>query len=220
MRKSFRLLTFATVSLGLSACTAESPKPISVEDQQPAEVKPLGEGIKTVVVGAGCFWCLEAVYEPQPGIVDVVSGFAGGPEKNPTYKQVSAGKTGHTEVIKIDYDPSKTSLDAILTLFWKTFDASDARGVAPDFGPQYRHILFYSTPEEKELMEKSKLAEQKRINKPVATTIEPFEAFWPAEKYHQDYVLNNPGNSYVRNVSIPRMVESGVDPKLLFEKKK
>ncbi len=213
------LSSFLSIAVSVTlvvSCTGEAPKKVSLEDKKPAEVQPLEEGNKTVVVAAGCFWCIEAIFEPQPGIINVVSGFAGGPEQNPTYDQVSAGQTGHTEVIKIDYNPSQTNLDTILSLFWKSFDASDARGVAPDFGPQYRHVLFYSTPEEKEIMEASKKAEQTRIKKPVATTIEAFEAFWPAEKYHQDYVKNNPNNPYVRGVSIPRMIETGVDPKLLL----
>lgn len=216
MCKRFRFLFALVAGLSLVSCMGEAPKKLSSEDKKPVEVMPLEEGNKSVVVAAGCFWCLEAIYEPQPGILNVVSGYSGGPEKNPTYEQVSRGQTGHTEAIKIDYDPTQTNLDEILALFWKSFDASDARGVAPDFGPQYRHVLFYSTPEEKELMEASKKAEQARIKKPVATTIVALDEFWPAEKYHQDYVKNNPNNPYVRNVSIPRMIETGVDPKILL----
>lgn len=165
--------------------------------------------LKQATFAAGCFWCMEAIFDRVPGVTDVVSGYAGGKEKNPTYEQVGGGSTGHCEAIEITYDAEKTSYEKLLDVFWRSHDPTDGRGVAPDFGKQYRSALFYRSPEEKATIEKSKSALEKKLGKKVATQIEPFVKFYPAEAYHQDYVKLNPTNSYVRNVSIPRLKESG-----------
>ncbi len=168
--------------------------------------------LKKATFAAGCFWCMEAIYDRVPGVTDVVSGYSGGKEKNPTYEQVGSGATGHCETVEITYDAEKTSYAKLLDVFWKSHDPTDGRGVAPDFGKQYRSALFYRTPEEKEAIEKSKAALEKRLGKKVATQVVPFVKFYPAEGYHQDYVKNHPNDSYVRNVSIPRLIESGFKP--------
>lgn len=160
---------------------------------------------KKVVFAAGCFWCMEEIYEQLPGVSDVVSGYTGGPEKNPTYAQVSAGKTGHSEAVQITYDDEKTDLKKLLSYFWKSHDATNSRGVAPDFGKQYRSELYYNTADEQQAMEQSKTAHAKQLDKKVATKIVALEKFWEAEKYHQDYAKKNPNDSYVRKVSIPRV---------------
>ncbi|MBC8126965.1 MAG: peptide-methionine (S)-S-oxide reductase MsrA [Gloeobacteraceae cyanobacterium ES-bin-144] len=164
---------------------------------------------KQATFAAGCFWCMEAIFERVPGVTKVVSGYAGGKEKDPTYEQVGSGRTGHCEAIEITYDPEKTSYSKLLDVFWRSHDSTDARGVAPDFGKQYRSALFYRTPEEKLTIEQSKAVLEKRLGKSVATQISPFEKFYPAEAYHQDYVKLHPNASYVRNVSIPRLIEAG-----------
>lgn len=158
-----------------------------------------------VVFAAGCFWCMEEIFEELPGVTDVVSGYTGGEELNPTYEQVSAGKTGHSEAVEITYDDEKTSLEKLLSYFWKSHDSSIANGVAPDFGTQYRSELYYDNEETLKVMSDSKKAEAERMGKDVATQIVPFTVFWPAEDYHQDYARKNPNNSYVKNVSIPRL---------------
>jgi len=165
--------------------------------------------LKKADFAAGCFWCMEAIYDRVPGVTDVVSGYIGGKEKNPTYEQVGSGATGHCESIQITYDAEKTSYAKLLDVFWKSHDPTDGRGVAPDFGKQYRSALFYRTPEEKSEIEKSKAALEKKLGKKVATQVVPFEKFYPAEAYHQDYVKKHPNDSYVRNVSIPRLIETG-----------
>jgi peptide-methionine (S)-S-oxide reductase len=159
---------------------------------------------------AGCFWCMEAIFERVPGVTAVVSGYAGGKTDNPTYEEVGTGKTGHAESIEITYDPAKVTYAQLLDVFWRSHDPTNARGVAPDFGPQYRSALFYRTPEEKRLIEQSKTALEKRLGKQVATEIAPLTKFFPAEDYHQDYVKLHPDNPYVRNVSIPRLRETGL----------
>ncbi|MGL4400233.1 MAG: peptide-methionine (S)-S-oxide reductase MsrA [Luteolibacter sp.] len=165
--------------------------------------------LKKATFAAGCFWCVEAIFDRVPGVVDVVSGYTGGKEKNPTYGQVGSGRTSHCEAVEITYDADKTSYSKLLEVFWKSHDPTDARGVAPDFGKQYRSALFYRTPEEKSAIDTSKEALQKKLGKKIATQVEAFEKFYPAEDEHQDYVKRNPSNSYVRNVSIPRLIETG-----------
>ena len=159
---------------------------------------------------AGCFWCMELIYEQIPGVTDVVSGYAGGKEENPTYKQVGSGKTGHAETIQITFDPGKISFEKLVDIFWKTHDATDPRGVEPDFGKQYRSVLFYHDEAQRAAVEKSKAEAQKGLNKPIATEVVAFDKFWPAEDYHQDYARKNPRDAYVRKVSIPRMKKVGL----------
>ncbi len=165
--------------------------------------------LKKATFAAGCFWCMEAVFDRVPGVTDVVSGYAGGKDTNPTYEQVCSGNTGHCETIEITYDADKTSYAKLLDVFWRSHDPTDARGVAPDFGSQYRSALFYRTPEEKNTIEKSKTAMEKELGEKIATQIVPFEKFYPAEDYHQDYVKKHPGAAYVQGVSIPRVIKSG-----------
>lgn len=166
----------------------------------------------TLVLGAGCFWCVEAIYERVPGVVDVEVGYAGGEVENPTYQQVGTGRTGHAEVVKITFDPKKTSVKELLIWFWKNHDPTNPRGVAPDFGPSYRSILLYKDDAQKQVMEESKAEASKNYSKPIATEIVPLKKFWPAEDYHQDYVKNNPDDRYVKGVSIPRVKETGLKP--------
>ncbi len=168
--------------------------------------------LKQATFAAGCFWCMEAIYERVPGVTDVVSGYSGGKEKDPTYQQVGSGTTGHCEAIQITYDSEKTSYAKLLEVFWKTHDPTDGRGVAPDFGKQYRSALFYRTREERNEIDLSKAVAEKRLGKKIATEIASFDKFYLAEAYHQDYVKNHPDDSYVKNVSIPRLKESGFTP--------
>lgn len=165
--------------------------------------------LRKAYFAAGCFWCVEAIFDRVPGVTDVVSGYTGGKEKNPTYKQVGAGSTGHCEAVEITYDPEKTSYSKLLDVFWKSHDPTDGRGVAPDFGKQYRSALYYQTDGEKNVIGISKAAQAKRLGKDVATEVVPFVKFYPAEAYHQDYVKRNPRDSYVRSVSIPRLLATG-----------
>jgi peptide methionine sulfoxide reductase msrA/msrB len=164
----------------------------------------------TLVVAAGCFWCTEAIFEAQVGVSEVVSGYAGGHKKNPNYEQVCAGTTGHTEAVKITFDPSKTKIQTLLKVFWKSFDSTVANGVEPDFGSQYRAVIFYTNASEKKIAMQSKLAEQKKHKKPVKTELLQLKKFYPALAYHQDFVKRNPTHSYVVGVSYKRMDKVGV----------
>ena len=162
---------------------------------------------QTAVFGAGCFWCVEAFYENLPGVVEVVSGYAGGEKPNPAYKEVAMGRTKHAEVVEVVYDPDVISYRELVDFFWKTHDATDGRGVWPDFGPQYRSTILYSDEEQRAdiLVSKKALEESGAIEGSVATVIEPLTEFYPAEDYHQDYVVKNPNDRYVRGVYRPKM---------------
>ncbi|MEA3188506.1 MAG: peptide-methionine (S)-S-oxide reductase [Chthoniobacter sp.] len=161
---------------------------------------------------AGCFWCMEAIFDRVPGVTDVVSGYAGGHTVNPTYEENSTGKTGHAESIEVTYDPTKVTFSQLLDVYWRTLDPTDGRGVEPDFGSQYRPILFYRNDEQKTEIEKSKAEVQKKYKKPIAVEVAKLDKFYPAEEHHQNYVRLHPDDSYVRNVSIPRLIRSGFKP--------
>ncbi|MFO7560358.1 MAG: peptide-methionine (R)-S-oxide reductase MsrB [Desulfobacterales bacterium] len=142
----------------------------------------------------GCFWCTEADFEKIEGVTDVISGFSGGPEKDPSYEDVSAGKTAHLEVVQVHYDPDRVTYSELLDFFWKHINPIDPGGQFVDRGPQYRSAVFYHTEEQKQLAENSKksLAESGRFDKPIVTEILPFTAFYEAEAYHQDYYRKSP----------------------------
>lgn len=159
----------------------------------------------SLVVGGGCFWCTEAAFELQPGVTAVTSGYAGGTTDKPTYKQIGRGDTGHAEVIKIDYDPAKVSLDTLLAFFWKVHNPTQAGGQGNDQGPQYRSIILYADAAQKAAAEKSRDDAAKLFSKPVTTEIVPLTKFWPAEDYHQDYFAKNPSAPYCSYVIKPKV---------------
>ena len=160
---------------------------------------------ESLVLGGGCFWCTEAAYEMLPGVKDVVSGYAGGKESNPTYEQVCDHATGHAEVVKIDYDPEKISLEKLLDYFWHVHNPTQVGGQGNDHGPQYRSIILYANAEQKAAAEKSRAAAAKVFRDPITTEIVPLEKFWPAEKYHQDYFRRNPNAGYCAYVIAPKI---------------
>jgi peptide-methionine (S)-S-oxide reductase len=160
---------------------------------------------ESLVLGGGCFWCTEAAYEMLPGVKDVVSGYAGGKEPNPTYEQVCAHATGHAEVIKIDFDPDKVSLERLVDYFWHVHNPTQVDGQGNDHGPQYRSIILYSNPAQKAVAEKSRDAAAKVFRDPIVTQIVPLEKFWPAEKYHQDYFARNPNAGYCQFIIAPKI---------------
>jgi len=182
----------------------------------PAGKEKSSKATERAVLGAGCFWCVEEIYEAVPGVLRVTSGYAGGSEPNPTYKDVGAGRTGHAEVVEIEFDPSIVSYGKLLDVFWKTHDPTDARGVSPDFGSQYRSLILPNSPQQAEVARQSKTGAQKGLGRPIATEIKDLETFYPAEAYHQDYVKNHPDDPYVRNVSQPRLQRTNL-PAILDE---
>ncbi len=160
---------------------------------------------ESLVVGGGCFWCTEAAYEILPGVKDVVSGYAGGHVPNPTYEQIGTKKTGHAEVIKIDYDPAVVSLEKLLDYFWQVHNPTQVDGQGNDHGPQYRSVILFSSPAQKAAAEKSKAKAAEVFRDPIATQIAPLDKFWVAEKYHQDYFRLNPTAGYCAYVIAPKV---------------
>ena len=149
---------------------------------------------ETATFGMGCFWCAQALFEKFAGITHIDCGYAGGHTGNPTYENVCTHQTGHAEVVRITYDPSKISYQQLLEIFWDVHDPTTLNQQGNDEGTQYRSIILYETPEQQKLAEASKQAEEARLKKPVTTEIVPLKAFYRAEEYHQDYYKKNPLN--------------------------
>lgn len=145
------------------------------------------------VFAGGCFWCMVKPFEEHPGIKTVISGYTGGHVPNPTYQEVTTGTTGHTEAVEITYDPSIISYKDLVEIYWQQTDPTDALGQFADRGDSYRPVIYYQNEEEKAIAEASKKAlnESGRFDKPVVTSIEPIQDFYPAEEYHQDYYKKN-----------------------------
>lgn len=147
---------------------------------------------KTVVFAGGCFWCMESPYERLDGVIDVISGYAGGHVKNPTYEQVSSKTTGHYEVVEVTYNPAVISFDTLLEVFWRNIDPFDETGQFCDEGPQYRTAIFVNDDQELALAQASKEKMEKRFGRTIATEILPVAPFYRAEEYHQNYCRVNP----------------------------
>lgn len=163
------------------------------------------------VLGGGCFWCVEAVFERIPGVVSVESGYTGGHVKDPTYEQVCSGTTGHAEVAKVTFDPSTVSYREILDVFWQAHDPTTLDRQGGDVGTQYRSAIFCSTDEERKIAEDSRTAAQKDFSDPIVTEITHLETFYPAESYHQDYYRNNSSAPYCMFVIRPKLKKLKLD---------
>jgi len=166
-----------------------------------------GKRIEQATLGAGCFWCVEAIFERVEGVSRVESGYSGGHVKNPDYKSVTTGSTGHAEVIQLDYDPELISFGALLEVFFKTHDPTTLNRQGADVGTQYRSCIFYHNQEQEEVARKviDELDKAGIWNDPIVTTIEPFSEFYSAERYHQEYFENNPNQAYCRLVIQPKV---------------
>ena len=160
---------------------------------------------ESVVLGGGCFWCLDATYKLLPGVTHVTCGYSGGTLANPSYRDVCTEQTGHAEVVKIDFDPAVVSLDKVLDYFWHVHDPTQVGGQGNDMGSQYRSIILYSSPEQKAAAEKSRAEAQKRYSDPITTEIVPLVKFWQAEDYHQDYFAKHPDEGYCSVVIRPKV---------------
>lgn len=161
----------------------------------------------TATFGAGCFWCVEAVFQRLDGVLKVTSGYSGGHIENPTYEEVCSITSGHVEVARIIYDPSKVSFDELLEVFWQTHDPTTPNQQGADVGPQYRSVVFYHNEEQKQKAEqyKKELNASGAWDKPVITDIEPLKNFYAAENYHQNYYNDNPDQMYCRYVIRPKV---------------
>lgn len=182
IRTTLLMLAFGLNVIGTVPALAQGAKPAA----KPATAKATFAG--------GCFWCMEEAFDPLPGVIATVSGYMGGKTKNPTYEQVSTGRTGHAEVLQIEYDPQRVSYQKLLEVFWRNIDPTQRDGQFCDHGSQYRSGVFYHDDEQRKLAEASRAAVAK--NKPfqgeIVTEITRANEFYPAEEYHQDYYKKNP----------------------------
>ncbi len=161
----------------------------------------------SIVLGGGCFWCVETLYQRHQGVRSAQSGYAGGQLPNPTYEQVCGGQTGHAEVVKVVFDPSATNLEALLGFFWEAHDPTTLNRQGEDVGTQYRSVIFYQDETQKRLAEASRAAAAARFSDPIVTTIEPLDTFYPAEAYHEDYFNRNPQVPYCQFVIAPKVAK-------------
>jgi peptide-methionine (S)-S-oxide reductase len=167
----------------------------------------MGQKLETATLGGGCFWCTEAVYKELKGVADVKPGYSGGHVKNPSYREVCNGNTGHAEVVQITFDPNVVSFSDILEVFFKTHDPTTLNRQGNDAGTQYRSVIFYRSEKQKEVAEKvvALFEKEKIYDKPIVTLIEPFRVFYEAEDYHHDYYERNKNQPYCQFVITPKL---------------
>ena len=163
------------------------------------------ERLEKATFGAGCFWCVEAVFERLDGVRSVVAGYAGGTTPDPTYEEVCTGRTGHAEVAQVTFDPAKVTFDQLLDLFWRSHDPTTLNRQGADVGTQYRSVIFFHDEGQKKAAEESKASAARQFGAPIVTQIVPLATFYPAENYHQDYYRNNPKAPYCLFVIRPKL---------------
>ncbi|XCF05806.1 peptide-methionine (S)-S-oxide reductase MsrA [Tamlana crocina] len=176
----------------------------AVINAEPVEV-PMENGLAKAYFASGCFWCVEAIYESVKGVKESISGYSGGHTKNPTYEASNTGKTGHAEAVEIIYDPNVVSFETLVDVYFASQNVTQVNGQGNDRGSQYRSIIFYQNNEQKQIILKKKEALAKKLNAKIAAEVYPFQKFWAAEDYHQDYEKKHPNHPYIQNVSIPRL---------------
>jgi len=201
----FSLSLFLTISCQ-SKTGQKKAVAVAEENNSSVPVENLQQ-YETAYFASGCFWCVEAIFESVKGVKEVVSGYSGGTEKNPTYEQVAYGRTGHAEAVEVYYDPKIISFQELVQVFFGSHDPTTYNRQGPDRGAQYRSIAFFKNKKEEKIIRNyiSALEKQMVYDAPIVTQVVAFERFWKAEEYHQDYERKNPNQSYVRSVSVPRL---------------
>jgi len=201
-----RLFTISVITLLFSCQNSAqvSSKQQAVIDAKPIEVSLQNEKEKAYFA-SGCFWCVEAIYESVKGVEESISGYSGGHSKKPTYESSNTGRTGHAEVVEIIYDPNIVSFATLVDVYFGSQNVTQVNGQGNDRGSQYRSIIFYQNEEQKQIILQKKEALAKQLNTEIAAEVYPFQKFWIAEDYHQDFERLNPNHSYIRAVSVPRL---------------
>lgn len=172
-----------------------------------AQSAPSASKTEFATFGGGCFWCVEAVFELLPGVKSVVSGYAGGHVRQPTYELVCTGTTGHAEVVRIEFDPTVVSYARLVEVFFEAHDPTTLNRQGADEGTQYRSVIFYHDAAQKAVAEQVRAAAQAHFDDPIVTEISPLTEFYPAESYHQDYFRNNPTKGYCAYVIRPKVTK-------------
>lgn len=202
----FKIVMISAIALFSTSCQSKNKDQQPQDNQVALSVQDL-QGYETAYFASGCFWCVEAVFESVEGVKEVISGYAGGTEMNPTYEQVAMGNTSHAEAVKVYYDPKVVSYAILVKVFFGSQDPTTLNRQGPDRGAQYRSIAFYKNEGEKKIIVDyiAKLTKDKVYNSPIVTEVTSFSKFYDAEDYHQDYERKHPNNPYIQGVSIPRL---------------
>jgi len=167
----------------------------------------MSEKRETIVLGGGCFWCTEACFNLVDGVIEAAPGYAGGSAPNPTYEQVCRGRTGHAEVVSVEFDPEQLGLDDVLEVFFASHDPTLLNRQGADVGTQYRSVILYTSEDQKHEVERFIEEAQKAYDRPIVTEVKELEEFYPAEEYHQRYFEKNPGQGYCRVVVAPKVAK-------------
>jgi len=203
-----RWLQWAAGWFGLAAAVVA----VAAAEPAPKTVEKAMSTNEIITLGAGCFWCTEAVFQQIPGVTSVLPGYMGGHTKNPTYQDITTGETGHAEVAQITFDPAKVKLEKILEIFWHAHDPTTLNRQGADVGTQYRSAIFYGTEAQREVAEASKKSAAKKFSQPIVTEITQAPQFYVAENYHQNYYkLNKNKNPYCRVVIAPKLRKLGLE---------
>lgn len=203
-------ISFALLTLQASCQSSNSKN----KEQQNQEQKNLDsvvvtseDGYQRAYFASGCFWCVEAIYESVKGVKESISGYSGGHTQNPTYESSNTGRTGHAEAVEIIYDETVVSFSDLVDVYFGSQNITQVNGQGPDRGSQYRSIVFYQTAEQKQIIENKIEALEQELGKgKVAAQVLPFQKFWIAEAYHQNFERNNPTHPYIIGVSLPRLL--------------
>lgn len=197
-----KLLIYSVMMLLASTCNTTETKSKQAINTDAIQVAS-ENGMKRAYFASGCFWCVEEIYEGVKGVKESISGYSGGHTENPTYEDSNTGRTGHAEANEIIYNPKIVSFKTLVNVYFASQNIGQVNGQGPDNGSQYRSILFYQNDIEKKIIE-DKIADLTKEGYKVAAEVKPFQKFWIAEDYHQDYAKLHPTQGYIRGVSIPR----------------
>lgn len=203
--KNKTLLLVTIVSI--VSCQSSQDKKVTNTNNKAKMETQTNDKMDSAILGAGCFWCVEAVFQRVPGVKEIISGYSGGQVDNPSYEAVCSGSTGHAEVIKLVYNPEEVSFATLLSVFWQTHDPTTLNRQGNDIGTQYRSAIFYLNEEQKSIAEKLKsdLDASGAFRAPIVTEISAYTNFFPAEEYHQNYYNQNSSQGYCRYVIAPKL---------------
>ena len=205
MKNSIKLFSLV-LSFAFSSCTAKEKPIVREEFKEPIKIKTQ-EGMEIATFAGGCFWCTEALFLEVKGVQKVVSGYIGGTVKNPSYREISTGTTGHAEAIQITFNPKEVAFEDLLEMFFGTHDPTTLNRQGADVGTQYRSEVFYHSQEQKDKVEKyiELLEKEKLYSNPIVTKVSSATIFYPAEDYHQNYYNQNSGQGYCQMVIAPKL---------------
>lgn len=203
----YKYILALLITFSATACnTSNSNETSEVPRSQKQQLLDQNKNLSKAYFASGCFWCVEAIFESVKGVEEAISGYAGGTTKNPTYEQVSYGRTDHAEAVEVYYDPKVVSFETLVRVFYGSHDPTTLNQQGPDRGAQYRSIAFYNNDEEKAIIKRITAALNKStFDNKIVTEIKKIDVFYEAEAYHQDYEKRNPRQSYIVAVSIPRL---------------